>query len=135
MVERVAKMNVASVNERYIFYNDGTCERATSEKLKQIRNDTIRDEIFYSRMYKELDQMYAKAKLNLDYGRPATDRDNYFERVGAISGIADIMKEADKKKFHAIQIETQCRIALGIERSNFNEMYPEIIFQKNELNK
>ena len=105
-------MNVTGVTKRYIFYNDNRTIKATPEALREIMDAAKADAHFYRRMYKELDQMFAKAKLNLDYG---THGGNYFERVGKISGIADAMKEANKKKLHAIQIETQCINALGIE--------------------
>ena len=129
-------MNVTNINEITIFYEDGTKANATEAALRTILNEAIEDKKFYIRMYNALRVMYDKAKVNFDYGIGKycpdipTDRDNYYERVGALSGLSDAMKEADKKGLHALQIETQCRIALGLERPNINEMYPEMRLKK-----
>ena len=123
-------MDITSVTKRFIFYNDNHSIKATPEALREIMDAARADARFYDRMYKELGTMYSKAKLNLDHGTPAPDRDNYFERVGALSGIADAMKETHKKQLHAIQIETQCRLVLGMERPNMAEMYPETIIKR-----
>lgn len=123
-------MDVISVTKRFIFYNDNHIIRATPEVLREIMDAARADTRFYDRMYKELDTIYNKLKLNLDHGTPAPDRDNYFERVGALFGIADAMKEAHKKQLHAIQVETQCRLALGMERPNMAELYPETTIKR-----
>lgn len=123
-------MDVTRITSRYIFYDDGTRENANSQNLLPILNDATRDKTFYIRMYNELREMYDKAKLNFDHGTPAPDQNNYYERVGVLSGLSDAMKEADKKGLHALQIETQCRIALGLDRPNMVEMYPEMRLKK-----
>lgn len=123
-------MNITNITNRYIFYEDGTRENANSQNLLPILNDATRDKTFYIRMYNELREMYNKAKLNFDHGTPAPDQNNYYERVGALSGLSDAMKEADKKGLHALQIETQCRIALGLKLLNMAEMYPETTIER-----
>lgn len=119
-------MNITNITSRYIFYDDGTRENANSHTLLPILNDAIRDKIFYERMYKELDVMYNKAKLNFNHGEPY----NIWERVGALGGLSDAMKEASEKQYQAIKLETQCRIALGLDRPNMAEMYPETTLEK-----
>lgn len=123
-------MNVTGVTRRFIFYKDNHTETATETKLREIIEQAAADIKFYDRMYNELREMYIKEKINFDFGRPAPDTNNYFERVGALSGLSDAMKKTHKKQLHAVQIEMQCRIALNLERPNMAEMYPETIIER-----
>lgn len=137
-------MNVKSVNKKWIFWNDDTSEKATEPKLREIMEAAKADGLFYSRMQRELVAIYDKAKLNLDHGRPCPTwddirrapigenselsvyRESYLQRLGGLSGISEAIQEISNRNIHAIQVETQCRMALGIERPNINEMYPEM---------
>lgn len=141
-------MNVKSVNKKWIFWNDDTSEKATEPKLRAIMEAATADKLFYSRMERELVAIYDKTKLNLDHGRPCPTwddirrapmgensalsvyRENYLQRLGGLFGISEAIHEISDRNTHAIQIETQCRLALGMERPNMAEMYPETIIEK-----
>lgn len=119
-------MNVTSVNNSYIHYSDGKSVKTREAEVYAIMNEAKTEAAFYRRMYQDLDEEYNRLRTNLKFGKPSADRDNYFERVGALTGISDAMKKASDKELRAIQIETQCRLALGIGRRNIAEMYPEL---------
>ena len=123
-------MNVKSISERYISYDDGTSEKATPDALQKIMDTARRDTKFYDRMYHELSELYNKAKINLDHGTPCPTRENFIERTGALDGIRDAIKYANAKETQAIVIETHCRHLLGLKQPNINEMYPETICER-----
>ena len=108
-------MNVKRVTSKYIFYEDGTRERANSQNLLPILDESRKDVIFYSRMYYELHTMYNKATVNIKFGTQAADQNNFYERVGALGGLSDAMTEASNQLRAAEEIQMQCRRALGME--------------------
>ena len=103
-------MDIASVNKKNIIYYDGNTEKTTKERLRNIKAQAKTEIAFYGRMYRELTEMYDETKTKYDSVAPAPDRDLYF---GTLSGLADAIKNADKKQSHAQNIKRQCSIVMN----------------------
>ena len=66
-------INVKSVNEQFIFYDDDTFTRSTKDKLTELLQTAKENIIFYDRMYDEINVYVENQEMIVNKGDPGKE--------------------------------------------------------------
>ena len=120
-------INVKSVNERFIFYDDDTFTRSTKDKLTELLQTAKENIIFYDRMYDEINVYVDRQETivkNCEPGKEPHTRDflrhiewkqrldDYINECAVFKAYADMLYDTAVKREHWVLILNQTERAL-----------------------
>ena len=120
-------MNIRSVNERFIFYDDDTFARSTKDKLTELLQTAKENIIFYDRMYDEVNKYIVNQETVVNNGDPGKEPhtrdflrhiewkqrlDDYINECVVFKAYADMLHDTAVKREHWVLILNQTERAL-----------------------
>lgn len=120
-------INVKSVNERFIFYDDDTFTRSTKDKLTELLQTAKENIIFYDRMYDEIHKYVDRQETIVNNGDPGKEPhtrdflkyiewkqrlDDYINECVVFKAYADMLHDTAVKLEHWKSILKQTERAL-----------------------
>ena len=127
MCKGVIDINVKSVNERFIFYDDDTFTRSTQDKLTELLQTAKENIIFYDRMYDEINVYVENQEMIVNKGNPGKEPhtrdflrhiewkqrlDDYINECVVFKAYADMLHDTAVKLEHWKSILKQTERAL-----------------------
>ena len=123
----VININIKSVNERFIFYDDDTFARSTKDKLTELLQTAKENIIFYDRMYDEINVYVENQEMIVNKGDPGKEPhtrdllrqlewkqrlDDYINECVVLKSYADMLHDTAAKREHWVLILNQTERAL-----------------------
>ena len=120
-------INVKSVNEQFIFYDDDTFTRSTKDKLTELLQTAKENVIFYDRMYDEVNKYIVNQETVVNNGDPGKEPhtrdflrhiewkqrlDDYINECAVFKAYADMLYDTAVKLEHWKSILKQTERAL-----------------------
>ena len=120
-------INVKSVNERFIFYDDDTFTRSTKDKLTELLQTAKENVIFYDRMYDEVNKYIVNQETVVNNGDPGKEPhtrdflrhiewkqrlDDYINECVVFKAYTDMLYDTAVKQEHWVLILNQTERAL-----------------------
>ena len=120
-------INVKSVNEQFIFYDDDTFTRSTKDKLTELLQTVKENIIFYDRMYDEINVYVENQEMIVNKGDPGKEPktrdfikqfewkqrlDDYINECAVFKAYADMLHDTAVKLEHWKSILNQTEKAL-----------------------
>ena len=120
-------INVKSVNEQFIFYDDDTFTRSTKDKLTELLQTAKENIIFYDRMYDEINVYVENQEMIVNKGDPGKEPktrdfikqfewkqrlDDYINECAVFKAYADMLYDTAVKLDHWTSILNQTEKAL-----------------------
>ena len=120
-------INVKSVNEQFIFYDDDTFTRSTKDKLTELLQTAKENIIFYDRMYDEINVYVENQEMIVNKGNPGKEPhtrdflrhiewkqrlDDYINECAVFKAYADMLYDTAVKREHWVLILNQTERAL-----------------------
>ena len=120
-------INVKSVNERFIFYDDDTFTRSTKDKLTELLQTAKENIIFYDRMYDEINVYVEKQEMIVNKSDPGKEPhtrdflrhiewkqrlDDYINECAVFKAYANMLRDTAVKLEHWKSIFKQTEKAL-----------------------
>ena len=120
-------INVKSVNEQFIFYDDDTFTRSTKDKLTELLQTVKENIIFYDRMYDEINVYVKNQEMIVNNGDPGKEPhtrdflrhfewkqrlDDYINECAVFKAYADMLHDTAVKLEHWKSILNQTEKAL-----------------------
>ena len=120
-------INIKSVNERFIFYDNDTFTRSTKYKLTEILQIAKENIIFYDRMYDEINVYVEKQEMIVNNGDPGKEPhtrdflrhiewkqrlDDYINECVVFKAYADMLYDTAVKREYWVLILNQTERAL-----------------------
>ena len=115
LIKGVISINIKSVNERFIFYDNDTSVRSTKYKLTEILQTAKENIIFYDRMYDEINVYVDRQEIivkNCEPGKEPHTRDflrhiewkqrldDYINECAVFKAYADMLYDTAVKLEH-----------------------------------